>query len=223
MSGSSDLRDELTIPVESETRIRTIPPSTVDERKLFDDQLREVEKAQGESAHALSVTIAGIVGAEPSLKVMLVTAPDGPRAPPEDVWTEPFALVDLPAASLDSVKRRVAWVLDTTKDLGLKAATIDEHWSFGAHPFHGNNEGVSALLDARMRLVGLSFEEMRVTQCTSTEVIDEEHGNELVVTAELTAPDLRQQRIVIELMRQPKPDPELVLAVTDWTSKQNAR
>jgi hypothetical protein len=221
MSRSLD-QEDLTIPVESETRIRTIPPTLVDERKLFDDQLRAAEEAQGEAAHALHVTILGTVGTEPSLRVVLVTAPDGPRAPPEDVWSEPFVLVDLPVASLDSVKRRVAWVLETTNTLGLKAAMIDEQWSFGAHPFRGDTDGVSALLDARMRLVGLSFEDMRVTQCTSTEVIEEDAPSELVVKAELTAADVRQQRILVELMRQPKPEPELVLAVTDWTAKQNA-
>jgi hypothetical protein len=162
-----------------------------------------------------------VVGAEPGLRVVLVTAPDGPRAPPEDVWSEPFALVELPAASLDSVKRRVAWVLDTTDKLGLKPAAIEERWTFGPHPFRGDADGVSPLLDARMRLVELAFEDARVTQCNASTSMPEEGPAELVVTAELTAADERRQRIIVELLRQPKPEADLVLAVTDWTGRHN--
>ncbi len=221
MSRSFTPEDELAIPIESVTRIRTIPPADTNERALFDEQVRAAEAAQAEAAHALHVTIAGIVGAEPSLRVLLLTAPDGPRAPPEDVWSEPFALVELPAASLDSVQRRLAWVLDTTDKLGLKPATIDERWSFGAHPFRGDADGIARLLDARMRLVGLAFDDARVTQCNAATSMPEDSPTELVVTAELTAADARRQRIVIELLRQPKPEPNLVLAVTDWTARQN--
>jgi hypothetical protein len=221
MSRSFVPQDELTIPVESETRIRTIPPTDGDERKLFDEQLKSAEAAQGEAAHALKVAIAGVVGAEPSLRVLLVTAPDGPRAPPEDVWSDPVPLVDLPAASLDSVQRRVAWVLQTTDALGLKPAMIDEIWSFGPHPFRGDAEAIAQLLDARMRLVGLAFESARVTQLDSTTNVVEDDVTELVVQAELTAADTRRERIIVELLRQPKPAQDLVLAVTDWTSRRN--
>lgn len=221
MSRSFVWNDELGVPIESETRIRTIPPAEPNERSLFDEQLRAAEAAQAEAAHALQMTILGIVGAEPSLRVLLFTAPDGPRAPPEDVWSEPFALVELPAASLDSVQRRIAWVLDTTDTLGLKPATIEERWSFGPHPFRGDADGVAALLDARMRLVELAFEGARVTQCNGETSMPEDGATELVVTAELTAADTRRQRIVIELLRQPKPEADLVLVVADWTARHN--
>ena len=221
MSRSFVWQDELQIPVESETRIRTIPPASEGEKKLFDLQLKAAEEAQGEAAHGLRATVLGVVGAEPSLKVLLITAPDGPRAPPEDVWSDPFTLVDLPAASIDSVARRIAWVLETTATLGLKPAMIEERWGFGPHPFVGDAEAIGQLLEARMKLVTLAFESARLAQVDSTTVMEEDAVSELVVTAELTAGDTRRERIVIELLRQPKPSQDLVLAVTDWTAKRN--
>jgi hypothetical protein len=221
MSRSFVQPEELGIPVESETRIRTIPPNSEGERKLFDAQLKAAEEAQGEAAHALRATVLGVVGAEPSLNVVLITAPDGPRAPPEDVWSDPFTLVDLPAVGLDSVKRRIAWVLQVTDELGLKPAAIEERWGFGPHPFVGDAEAISQLLEARMRLVALAFEGARVAQVDSTTVMEEDAVSELLVTAELTAGDTRRERIFIELLRQPKPAQDLVLAVTDWTATRN--
>lgn len=209
--------EECPIPAESETRIRTVPPPSGGEAALFDQQLRAAEEAQGERARAFHVAITGVVGSEPSVRVLVATAPDGPRSPPEDVWSEPVLLVELPAASVDSVRRRVAWVLRRTAALGLAAPEIDERWSFGSHSFRGDPDGVAQLLDARLRLASLSLDDARVARCTAHAVPD---GAELVVTAHFEIADGRPQPVLVELLGQPKPSPALAAAVSEWIGRR---
>jgi hypothetical protein len=201
----------------SETRLRTVAPTN--ERVLYDQQLRDAEAASGERARNIVVRIGGVVGAEPGLVVLLVTAPDGPSTPAEDVWSEPVVLVDLRVASPDSVRERVQWALEASKAHGLLPPTIEEVWTFGAHPFRGDPRAIAQLCDARLRLVKLAFDGCPLVRCAYAQESGP-NGEELVVTAELRAQDARNETIRCELLRQRGFAADLVRSVADWTTKQ---
>jgi len=195
---------------QSETRLRTLPP----QEKDFDAQLHDAEITSGEHARGIIVRTGGIVGGEPSLEVLLVTAPDGPFSPEADVWSDPIALADVRCASADAVRARIDWAIDTSKNLELDAPRIEETWTFGSRLFRGDPDRITQLLDARLRLVRLAFEvdAMRVSYAQESGV--------LFVRAAIDAP---HRTIVCELYRHPDPDFDLLISVADWTSLQELR
>lgn len=216
--GDLDLGDALDDA--SRTRLRTVAPSVPPSERLFDRQLREAEEASGERAREIIVRVGGVVGGDPALLVMLAVAPEGPDTPAEDLWSDPIVLADLPVASADSVRERVRWALQASKEHRLLPARIEEVWTFGAHGYRGDPDAITLFLDARLRRVTLSLSES-LLRCTYAE-LDGPNGRELVVTAELAAPDARERPIVCELLRQPRAECDLVLSAADWTSRQTS-
>jgi hypothetical protein len=228
----TDLDDQLAAleiePEHSGARLRTVtePPSGEGTRAAgrehsgvstvtYDQQLLDAEEKAGERAHSLIVHLSGVLGAPPRMRVDLVTAPDGPATPPEDIWSSPVTLAQLEAASEDSVRARVAWVLDATERFGLRAPTIEERYHVASHGFFGSPDALPLLLDARLARVKMTLPEHRVLGVACA--VDEA-TKEIVCAVELEPREERQNPIVCELLRQPMADldPSVPDVIARW-------
>jgi hypothetical protein len=215
-------------PEQSEARLRTLsePVSGAAEGArpreqsgvstvTYDQQLLDAEERAGEPAHSLVVRLAGVLGAPPRMRVELVTAPEGPATPSEDIWSSPVTIVELEAASEDSVRARVAWVLDATNRFGLRAPTIEERYHVASHGFLGAPGALPLLLDARLARVKMTLPEHRILGVACA--VDEA-TKEIVCAVELEPGEERETPIVCELLRQPMAglDPSVPDVISQW-------
>lgn len=181
-----------------------LPPSV--EEGSLDDKLARVEARTGERAHHFVASIEGALGGEVTVSLSVVTTPDGPATPPEDIWSEPEALTTLAFGSSEVATARMNWVDRVTADRGLAEPEVTRRFRVGQRGFQGDPGAVGMLLDARLHMARRALDgDARERTCELDET-----GGVLRVLADFTS------KGTIELFSDAHPTPELRDAVRAW-------
>jgi hypothetical protein len=203
----------------SETRLRAaLPaegPSASIEEGTLDTKLVRIEADAGERAHHFVASIEGTLGGEVTVSISVVTAPDGPATPPEDVWSEAAALTTLECGSSEVAAARMLWVDRVTADRGLVAPEITRRFRVGTRGFRGEASAVGMLLDARLHIARRALE--HDDESTERACALEEDGGVLRVVADFTA------KGTIELFSERDATPELRAAAASWLAARAGR
>jgi hypothetical protein len=204
--------DDLVCTRCSETRVRAALPAvglpTSPEEGSLDERLTRLEAQAGEPTHHLVVSIEGALGGEVSVHISVVTTPDGPATPIEDVWSQPVALTTLECGSSEVAATRMHWIDRVTAERGLKAPEVVRRFRVGTRGFRGDASAVGMLLDARLHMARRALEpggESPQRTCT----MEDDNGT-LRVIADFTS------KGAIELFSEARPTPELRTAVAAW-------
>jgi hypothetical protein len=146
----------------SETRIRaTLPaedaPPSVEEGSL-DDKLAGVETNANERAHHVVASIEGTLGGNVTIHIAVVTAPEGPATPPEDIWSEAAPLTTLECGSSEVAAARMKWIDRITTERKLQPPEITRRYRVGPRGYRGEPHAVGMLLDARLHMARRALE-----------------------------------------------------------------
>jgi hypothetical protein len=194
----------------SETRVRAalpaegLPPSL--EEGSLDDKLARGEARTSEKAHHLVATIEGALGGEVTVSISVVTSPEGPATPPEDVWSEAVALTTLSCGSSEVAATRIHWIDRVSADRGLADPEVSRRYRVGTPVYRGEPDAVGMLLDARLHMARRALDEDGVERTCALD----ESGGRLRVVADFTT------KGTIELFSETGPSAELRAAVEAW-------
>jgi len=201
----------------SETRVRAalpaegLPPSL--EEGSLDDKLARIEERTGERAHHLVATVEGALGGDVKVSIAVVTAPEGPATPPEDVWSEAVPLTTLEYGSSEVAATRMQWIDRVTAERALQQPEITRRYRVGTRGFRGDPGAVGMLLDARLHMARRALGE----DAAERACLLEESGAELRVVADFT------NKGTIELFSDSHASAELRQAVQAWLVDLSAR
>lgn len=199
----------------SETRVRAaLPavglPASAEEGSL-DERLVRIEKRTGERVHHVAASIEGTLGGEVTVNISVVTAPDGPATPPEDVWSEAVALTTLECGSSEVAAARMHWIDRVTAERGLALPEITRRFRVGTRGFRGAPGAVGMLLDARLHMARRALETLETHAESPPRTCTMEEGDgTLRVIADFTS------KGAIELFSEAQPTAELRAAVALW-------
>lgn len=200
----------------SETRVRAAlpaegpPPPTVEEGSL-DDKLAAIEKRTGERAHHVIASIEGTLGGSVTVHISIMTAPEGPATPPEDVWSEPVELTTIECGTSEVAATRMHWIDRVTAERKLMPPEITRRYRVGPRGYHGEPHAVGMLLDARLHMARRALEDGEETSERACS-LDVDRGT-LRVIADFTS------KGAIELFSERTSD-ELRAAVEAWLEAQ---
>jgi hypothetical protein len=213
--------DDLVCARCSETRIRAalpaegLPPSV--EEGSLDQLLERMEKTSGEKAHHVVASIDGTLGGEVTVNIAVVTAPEGPHTPAEEIWSSPAPLTSLSCGSSEVAAARLSWIERVTTVRGLAPPEIARHYRVGTRGYPGDPSAVGMLLDARLHMArrALASREGPIkqgdTDSTPPQACSiEESGETLRVVADFT------QKGAIELFSVTPATAELRAAIAEW-------
>lgn len=201
--------DELVCNRCSETRIRAtlpvegLPPSM--EEGTLDEKLARAESQSGERAHHLVGSIEGTLGGDVTVHISVVTAPEGPATPAEDIWSTPMDLTTLECGS-EVAAARMNWIEQTTAAKKLAPAEVTRRFRVGTRGFRGEAHAVGMLLDARLHMARRALGHEAVERACTVET--DEGGCRVV--ADFTS------KGTIELFSTTHATPELLAAVQTW-------
>jgi hypothetical protein len=193
----------------SETRVRAaLPvegPPPVEEGSL-DEKLARIETETGERAHHVVASIEGALGGDVKVSIAIVTAPDGPSTPPEDVWSDAVPITTLECGSSEVAAARMNWIDRATAERGLQPAEVTRRFRIGTRGYQGEPSAVGMLLDARLHMARRALgQEAAPRAC-----VLERDADEVRVVADFTS------KGIIELFSEPKATPELRAAIEAW-------
>jgi hypothetical protein len=207
----------------SETRVRAaLPASDVspDEQSdaTLDERLTRIEELAGEKAYRLTLTIDGALGGESTVVVAVLTAPDGPATPPEDVWAEPAVVATFECGTSDVVAARVQMVTRLSADRGLHAPEVRRRLRVGTRGFMGDAAAAGMLLDARSHMARLALDPRRAGAARV-----EEAGGTLAVLVEFSddeasAGEQPAPATVVEIFSEAAPTSALRESVAAWVA-----
>ncbi len=198
----------------SETRIRaTLPaeglPPSVEEGSL-DDKLARAEERSGERAHHLVASIEGTLGGEVTVHIAVVTAPEGPKTPAEDVWSSPLELTTLECGSSEVAAARMNWIDQTSTARELAPAEITRRFRVGTRGFRGDALAVGMLLDARLHMARRALDEESSPASIERACSIEMDEGTCRIVADFT------NKGTIELFSTSHATPELIAALNVW-------
>jgi len=179
-------------------------PPAIEEGSL-DDKLARIEGRTSEKAHHLVASIEGALGGEVTVSIAVVTAPDGPATPPEDVWSEPVPLTTLACGSSEVAATRMRWIDRVTADRGLAEPEVSRRYRVGTPGYRGEPDAVGMLLDARLHMARRALDDALERSCAL-----DDGGGKLRVVADFTA------KGTIELFSEAGASAELRSAVEAW-------
>lgn len=199
----------------SETRVRAalpaegLPPSL--EEGSLDDKLARIEARTGELAHHLVASIDGALGGEVTVNIAIVTTPEGPATPPEDIWSEPVPLTTLECGSSEVAATRMSWIDRVTAARKLAEPEITRRFRVGTPGFRGEPGAVGMLLDARLHMARRALEDQPSDGPPEERSCAVEVGDTGVrVLADFTS------KGTIELFSEHGPTAELRAAIEAW-------
>lgn len=198
----------------SETRVRAalpaegLPPSL--EEGSLDDKLARIEERTGERAHHLVASIEGALGGDVVVSISVVTSPDGPATPPEDVWSDAVALTTLECGSSEVAATRTNWIDRVTAQRSLLPPEVTRRYRVGTRGFRGDAGAVGMLLDARLHMARRALNPDDVDADAERSCSLEAVGEEVRVVADFTT------KGTIELFSEPHATPELRAAIQAW-------
>ncbi len=183
---------------------------------VFEEQLRRVEKESGESAYQMVVEADGVLGGDRTLRVAVITAPGGPEAAPEDVWSDAVDLAVLPLAPDGRIDARVAWAQAVTAERKLLPPQVRERYRLGMRGFAGEPDALPMLLAARLRMATLALEGATPTR-RGHHVVQEEGRAVARAWVEIERPD-QTWPVVVELFSHDADDP-VTAALARWATE----
>jgi hypothetical protein len=195
----------------SETRVRAalpaegLPPSA--EEGSLDERLVRIEERTGERAHHVVASIEGTLGGDVIVNIAIVTTPEGPATPPEDVWSEPAPLTSLECGSSEVAATRMNWIDRATAERKLQPPEVTRRFRVGTRGFRGDASAVGMLLDARLHMARRALEPDGESPHRTCTVEDDDRT--IRVVADFTS------KGAIELFSS-QPTAELRAAVAAW-------
>ncbi len=140
------------------------------------------------------------------MHISVVTAPDGPATPLEDIWSSPVELTTLECGSSEVAAARMNWIDRTTQDRALAPAEVTRRFRVGTRGFRGDALAVGMLLDARLHMARRALDDEAIERTCSIE--QDDAGCRVVADF--------VKKGTIELFSTTHPTPELVAAVNAW-------
>lgn len=206
----------------SETRVRAalpasdVPPEEQSDATL-DERLTQIERMAGEKAHRLVLTVDGALRGESTVVVAVLTAPDGPATPPEDVWAEPAVVATFECGTSDVAAARVQMATRLSADRGLHPPEVRRRLRVGTRGFMGDPAAAGMLLDARLHMARLALEPRRARAARL-----EESSGALAVLVEFSSDGAGsdQEGTVVELFSEAAPTGTLRESVADWVASK---
>jgi len=205
----------------SETRVRAAlpasdaPPEDQSDATL-DERLGRLEQLAGEKAYRLVVMVDGTLGGESTVILSVLTAPDGPATPPEDVWAEPAVLATFECATSAVVGTRLKTAMRMTSERKLHPPEIRRRLRVGTRGFMGEPAAAGMLLDARLHMARLALEPRRAQSTRLEEAGGTVHV--LVEFAEQATVTPEAEVTVVELFSEASPGAPLRESLGAWVS-----
>lgn len=203
----------------SETRVRAALPAALAggadaeshglEEGSLDEKLACIERETGERAHHVVASIEGALGGEVVVSLAVVTAPDGPATPPEDIWSDAVPLTTLSCGSSEVAAARLHWVERASEARGLAPAEVTRRYRVGTRGFRGDAAAVGMLLDARLFMARRALGDEAVERSC----VVERDGDEARVVADFTS------KGTIELFSEARPTAALGAALDAWVAQ----
>lgn len=199
----------------SETRVRAALPADEPEEQsdiTLDERLARVEQEAGEKAYQIVLTIDGALGGESTVVVAVLTAPDGPATPPEDIWADPVVVATFECGTSEVVAARVQLVTRLSAERKLHAPEVRRRLHVGTRGFMGDPAAAGMLLDARLHMARLALEPLQVSGARL-----EETNDTLLVLVEFGSDVASTESTVVELFSEAAPTSALSESVAAWT------
>ena len=202
----------------SESRIRvTLPASDVLPEEqgdaTLDERLTRIEQIAGEKAHRLVLTIDGALGGESTVVVAVLTAPDGPATPAEDVWAEPAVVATFECGTPEVVAARVHNAARLSEERTLQPPEVRRRLRVGTRGFMGDPTAAGMLLDARFHMARLALEPRRPREARV-----EDHGGTMRVLVDFADDAAPEAPVVVELFSEAAPKSALRESVAAWVA-----